>query len=143
MKLNMRANILYSKIIAALFIILISLPNIALSLSPEEKLADPILEERATNLFTKVRCLICKGQVILSSDNNFSFEMRNLIRKKINEGLSDQEIIDFLTNKYGNDILNSPKFSNYNEIIIWLLPIVFVIVFTLIYIIRTKKLYSN
>ncbi len=139
MKLNMRVNISYSKITIIFLIIISIIPNIAFSLSPEEKLDNPILEERAIKLFSKIRCLVCQGQVILSSDNNFSYEMRKLIRNKIDKGLTDKEIINFLTDKYGDDILNSPEFSNYNEIIIWLLPIIFI----LISIIIARKLYFN
>jgi cytochrome c-type biogenesis protein CcmH len=134
----MRANISFSNI-TIIFLIISILPNIAFTLSPEKKLDNPILEERAIKLFSKIRCLVCQGQVILSSDNNFSYEMRKLIRNKIDEGLTDREIINFLTNKYSNDILNSPEFSNYNEIIIWILPLFFM----LISIIITKKLYFS
>lgn len=79
----------------------------AFALSVEQRLEDEKMEERARNLFLEVRCLVCNGQVIENSDSEFSFQMRALIREKIREGKSDEEIKEELSAKFGSDILTS------------------------------------
>jgi len=87
----------------------------AYALSPESRLNDEKLEERAMNLFLEVRCLVCNGQVIENSDSEFSFQMRKLIREKIAEGKSDEEIKSELVEKFGDDILTT---SNSSKLVI-------------------------
>ena len=89
--------------------------------SPEKRLADEKLETRARNLFLQVRCLVCNGQVIESSDTEFSFGMRELIREKISEGKNDEEIKDALKKEFGENILteiDGKKRAN----LLWILP---------------------
>lgn len=75
------------------------------ALSPEKRLVDENLEQRAVALFKQVRCLVCQGQVIESSDTEFSASMRELIRKKISAGEKDAEIKTQLITEFGEDIL--------------------------------------
>jgi len=93
------------------------------ALSPEKRLENEQLETRARNLFLKVRCLVCNGQVIENSDTEFSLEMRKLIRKKITQGLSDKEIKKQLVQTFGNDILIDS--STKNSMFLWILPMIF------------------
>ncbi len=96
----------------------------SLALSPENHLADEAQEQRAMKLFLEVRCLVCEGQVIESSNTDFSFEMRKLIRQKISDGHSDQKIRDDLIAEFGEDILISSNFSKSHKLL-WLLPLGF------------------
>ena len=69
-----------------------------------------------------LRCLICQGQSIYDSDSDFANSIKILIDRKINEGQNENQIYDFLKNKYGEWILYDPKF-NKNTYFLWLLPI--------------------
>lgn len=91
------------------FAIIIFLSINAQALSPEERLPDLAQEERAMQLFLEVKCLVCSGQSIESSDTEFSFEMRKLIRQKISEKKSDQEVRDELVKQFGDDVLFSSQ----------------------------------
>lgn len=92
---------------------------------PEDHLPDPE-EKRAQALFLEVKCPICAGQVIESSDSEISRELRKLIRTKISEGNSNEEIKSYLINKFGDDIIISPSI-NLSTIFLWLLPLIFAI----------------
>ncbi len=92
------------------------------ALSPEPRIADETKEKRAMELFLEVRCLVCEGQVIENSDTAFSFEMRKLIRRKILEGKTDNQIKADLIEEFGEEILTSNKKSDF---LLWLLPIIF------------------
>ena len=114
-----------SCLIALFFpLFLLSPCSTSFALSPENHLSDDAQEQRAMKLFLEVRCLVCEGQVIESSNTDFSFEMRKLIRQKIADGKSDQEIRDELIAEFGEDILVSSSFGG-NHTLLWLLPIGF------------------
>ncbi len=106
----------------AVFFLLFSLS--AHAFSPEERLTDEALEQRAMNLFLQVRCVVCGGQVIENSNSEFSFGMRKLIRQKIANQKSDVEIKAELVEKFGADILTEPSVKN-GGFLLWFLPIFF------------------
>ena len=69
-----------------------------------------------------LRCLICQGQSVYDSDSEFANSMKVLVDKKLNDGLSENQIYDFFKEKYGQWILYDPEL-NKNTYILWLLPI--------------------
>jgi len=119
------------------FLLLFITTNSVLALRVEEKLPAK-QEDRAINLFLKVRCLVCNGQVIENSDADFAFEMRKLIRKKITQGTTDQEIRNYLTTNFGEEILTDldSKKENY---ILFLAPLFFSLTLGIILIRQRKK----
>tara|TARA_B100000902_G_scaffold101878_1_gene104199 strand:+ start:10112 stop:10471 length:360 start_codon:yes stop_codon:yes gene_type:complete len=75
------------------------------------------------NKITKnLRCLICQGQSVYDSDSDFAISLKIVVKNKIEEGLSEKEIYNFLTEKYGQWILYEPKL-NKNTYILWFLPL--------------------
>ena len=94
------------------------------SIEPEEFLKNPDQELRARNISKNIRCLICQNQSIDDSSSELAQDLRILIRDKIKEGLSDEEIYIFLSNRYGDFILLKPplKISTY---LLWILPSIF------------------
>jgi cytochrome c-type biogenesis protein CcmH len=76
--------------------------------SPDELLADPAQEERARDLSKRLRCLVCQNQSIDDSDADLARDLRTLVRERIRAGDSDEEIIAFLTARYGDFILLRP-----------------------------------
>ena len=69
-----------------------------------------------------IRCLVCQGQSIYDSQSDFAISLKLMINKKIEEGYTEKQIYDYLTNQYGEWILYDPKF-NKNTFFLWLLPI--------------------
>ena len=84
------------------------------------------LNAKTENLNDKItknlRCLICQGQSVYDSDSEFANSLKMLVEIKLNEGLSEKQIYDFLKNKYGDWILYNPGFTK-NTYFLWLLPI--------------------
>jgi cytochrome c-type biogenesis protein CcmH len=68
-----------------------------------------------------LRCLICQGQSVYDSDSEFANSMKVLVDKKLQEGLSENQIYDYFKKKYGEWILYDPEL-NKNTYILWLLP---------------------
>ena len=69
-----------------------------------------------------LRCVICQGQSIYDSQSDFAVSMKLLINKKIEQGLSEKEIYEFLKDKYGEWIVYDTGF-NKNTFILWGLPV--------------------
>ncbi len=69
-----------------------------------------------------LRCLICQGQSVYDSDSQFANSLKLVIQKKIENGFSEDQIYNFLTEKYGEWILYDPKF-NKNTYLLWFLPL--------------------
>ena len=80
-------------------------------------------EIKFQNKITKnLRCLICQGQSIYDSDSEFAISLKLVVKNKIDEGFTEEEIYKFLTKKYGEWILYDPQF-NKNTYFLWFLPI--------------------
>jgi cytochrome c-type biogenesis protein CcmH len=69
-----------------------------------------------------LRCLICQGQSVYDSDSEFAISLKLVVDEKLNEGLSEIEIYDFLKDKYGQWILYDPGL-NKSTYLLWLLPL--------------------
>tara|TARA_B110001452_G_scaffold167984_1_gene140369 strand:- start:155 stop:514 length:360 start_codon:yes stop_codon:yes gene_type:complete len=80
-------------------------------------------ENEPHNKITKnLRCLVCQGQSVYDSDSEFATSLKLLVQNKIKQGLSDEQIYNFLTDKYGEWILYDPKL-NKNTYLLWFLPL--------------------
>ena len=76
---------------------------------------DPVLEERLMNLSRELRCLVCQNETLADSRADLAVDLRNEIREQMKAGKTDQEIIAFLTARYGDFVLYRPpvKASTY------------------------------
>jgi cytochrome c-type biogenesis protein CcmH len=80
-------------------------------------------ENDKRNKITKnLRCLICQGQSVYDSDSEFANSLKIVVDKKLEEGLSEDQIYEYFKIKYGEWILYDPGL-NKNTYILWLLPI--------------------
>ena len=70
---------------------------------------DPVLEERVMNLSRELRCLVCQNETLADSRAELAVDLRNQIREQMKAGKSDQEILQFLTARYGDFVLYRPR----------------------------------
>ena len=92
------------------------------AVQPDEILPDTKLEERARHLSRELRCMVCQNQSIDDSDAPLARDLRLLVRERIKEGDSDQQVLDFLTARYGDFVLLKPPF-NPRTALLWALPL--------------------
>ncbi len=83
----------------------------ALAVEPDEILDDPALEGRARELSEDIRCLVCQNESIDSSNAELAKELRILVRERLVAGDSDQEVLDYLVERYGDFVLLNPPFK--------------------------------
>ncbi len=83
----------------------------ALAVEPDEILDDPVLEGRARELSEDIRCLVCQNESIDSSNAELAKDLRILVRERLVAGDSDQEVLDYLVERYGDFVLLNPPFK--------------------------------
>ena len=81
--------------------------------------ANDILKNK---ILKNIRCLICQGQSVYDSESEFASSIKLIVDRKINEGLKEDSIYEFLREKYGDWIVYDPQL-NKNTYILWLLPL--------------------
>ena len=84
-------------------------------------------EELKNKISKNIRCLICQGQSVYDSQSDFALSMKLVIEKKLNEGLKEKEIYEYLIDQYGQWITYDPEF-NQKTLILWTLPILLFII---------------
>ena len=80
------------------------------------------VNDKRNKITKNLRCLICQGQSVYDSDSEFANSIKILIDKKLDDGLSEDEIYEYFKKKYGEWILYDPEL-NKNTYILWLLPL--------------------
>ena len=109
------------------------------SVEPNEIISNPIYENRARDLSKGIRCLVCQNQSIDDSDSDLAKDLRRIIRKKIIQGDTDNEITQYLVDKYGNFILMKPPLYQ-DTYILWISPLLLMLVgITIMYFTLKRK----
>ena len=102
--------------ILKIFILLFLVTNFS------ELRSDEINDVLKNKILKNIRCLICQGQSVYDSESEFASSIKLIVDRKINEGLKEKQIYQFLREKYGNWVIFDPKLSK-NTYVLWLLPL--------------------
>ena len=102
--------------ILKIFILLFLVTNFS------ELRSDEINDVLKNKILKNVRCLICQGQSVYDSESEFALSIKLIVDRKINEGLKEKQIYQFLREKYGNWVIFDPQL-NKNTYVLWLLPL--------------------
>ena len=87
--------------------------------------------------------MVCQGQTISESNSDFAQIIKDVVNDRVQEGMTEKEIYNFLSNKYGDWILFDPPLKK-NSYILWFLPyLLFVLGGVLIYLAIKKRLAGN
>lgn len=115
------------KFILIFFLFLIIDIDPSLSVEPNEIISNPIYENRARDLSKGIRCLVCQNQSIDDSDSDLAKDLRKIIRKRIIQGETDNEITQYLVDKYGNFILMKPPLYQ-DTYVLWISPLLLMLI---------------
>ena len=80
-------------------------------------------EDLNNKILKNLRCLVCQGQTVSDSNSNFAQIIKSVVDDKVQEGMSEKEIYNFLSEKYGDWILFNPPFKK-SSYVLWFLPYV-------------------
>lgn len=93
------------------------------AVTPDEVLKDPVLETRARDLSSGLRCMVCQNQSIDASDAELARDLRVLVRERLVAGDTDGEVIDYIVSRYGEFVLLKPRFSA-RTMMLWATPVI-------------------
>lgn len=108
--------------LATILLLLFAVVPPASAVNPDEILDDPKLEQRARDLSSQIRCMKCQNQSIDDSDASLARDLRIMVRERLVEGDTDQEVLDFLVDRFGEFVLLKPAFSLSN-LFLWAAPL--------------------
>ncbi len=100
-------------------VLVVCIPFVSYSVEPNEVLSDPVLEERARIISKDLRCLVCQNESIDDSNASLAKDLRILVRERLVAGDSDDEVLDYIIDRYGEFALLKPRSNGFN-LILWL-----------------------
>ena len=69
---------------------------------------NPELEKHVMAISEELRCLVCQNQTIADSNAELAVDLRNQVREKLVQGMSDKDIIAYMVERYGDFVLYRP-----------------------------------
>ena len=99
-------------------------PPVAASPTAQPLFADVAIEARLTQLSRELRCVVCQNEALSDSPAELAGDMRQEIRELMKAGKTDQEVLSFLTSRYGDFVLFRPPFKPVTYLL-WIGPFVF------------------
>jgi cytochrome c-type biogenesis protein CcmH len=104
------------------------------------QLADPDKQKTYESLTSQLRCLVCQNQTIADSHAELAGDLRRQVYEMLQQGKSEQEIVQFMTDRYGDFVLYNPPFKAKTGLL-WLGPAAFLAVglLAVFMIIRSKS----
>jgi len=123
-------------ILAALLVMWLVLP--ALAVNPDEMLGDPALEQRARVISSGLRCLVCQNESIDDSDADLAKQIRIIVRQRLLAGDSDDQVRQYLVDRYGEFVLLRPVFA-LHTLILWAAAPTIIIIGAIVLIIAGRR----
>ena len=99
----------------------------AAAVEPNEMLADPTLEARAREISRGLRCVVCQNESIDESDADLAHDLRVLVRERLVAGDSDQQVIQFVVDRYGDFVLLRPPVKP-ETYLLWASPAILLLI---------------
>ena len=119
----------FKLLIMILFMAVLAVPILntpVFAVEPSEMLKDPVLEKRARVISKGLRCLVCQNQSIDDSNAGLAKDLRILVRKRLTAGDSNEQVVAFVVDRYGDYVLLEPPVKT-TTILLWLSPFLIVI----------------
>ena len=126
----------------AIFIFVIAVSSPVIAVEPDEVLDNPSLEERARQISKDLRCLVCQNESIDESDAALARDLRVLVRERLQIGDSNEEVLQFVVDRYGEFALLRPRIDGVNYLLWWFGPLflIFSIITAVIYVRKLRKI---
>lgn len=127
-----------AKFLLPLFIALVSMLAHAGEAAPAA--ADPVLEARMARITSELRCLVCQNQTIADSQSGLATDLRQQVREMLQRGESEQQIIAYMTARYGDFVLYRPPLRN-STLLLWFGPALLLVagIATLVLVLRRRS----
>ncbi|MBL8644398.1 MAG: cytochrome c-type biogenesis protein CcmH [Rhodospirillaceae bacterium] len=107
----------------ALFIAAVVLSAAAFAVEPGERLADANQEARAREVSKALRCVVCQNETIDDSHAELAKDMRLLVRERIKAGDSNEQVLSYMVQRYGDFVLLKPRMTG-ETLVLWFGPLI-------------------
>jgi cytochrome c-type biogenesis protein CcmH len=97
----------------------VSAPAFAKDAAPAA--VDPVIEARMTRITSELRCLVCQNQTIADSNADLAQDLRRQVREMLHRGDSDEKIVAYMTDRYGDFVLYRPPLK-LTTLLLWFGP---------------------
>jgi cytochrome c-type biogenesis protein CcmH len=98
----------------------------AYAIDTSQAFADPVLQARYEKLTSELRCLTCRNFPIADSNVPLASDLRREVRELIAANKSDEDILKFMTDRYGDYVLYDPPMAP-RTWILWGAPILLLV----------------
>jgi len=122
--------------LAVLALLWLALP--ALAVNPNEMLSDPALEARARTISAGLRCLVCQNESIDDSDADLAHEIRVIVRQRLTAGDSDDQVRQYLVDRYGEFVLLRPVLA-WHTLALWIAAPTILVVGGIVLVIAARR----
>ena len=106
------------------------------ALAQDEPVSDDAVNEVAKDIY----CPVCENTPLDVCATQACADWRELIREKLGEGQTREEIFNYFARQYGDGVLANPPSRGMNLVILWVLPVVLILVGALIFMAYIRKL---
>lgn len=100
--------------------------------------ADPVLEARMLAITAELRCLVCQNQTIADSHADLAIDLRQQVREMLQKGMTDKQISDYMTDRYGDFVLYRPPFKS-TTALLWIGPGVMLVLGLLVLVLVLRR----
>lgn len=114
------AKSLLSLLAGGLAMVLMASASLAMAAAPAKP--DPLLDEHVNRLTAELRCLVCQNQTIADSQADLAMQLKREVRQQLAGGASDQQVRDFMVQRYGDFVLYRPP-VNKATFLLWAAPV--------------------
>ena len=111
----------------ALLVLLALLSGAASAKEAAPTAEDVVVEKRMVAISEELRCLVCQNESLSGSQADLAKDLRREIREQIQEGRSDQEILDFMVGRYGDFVRYRPPLKG-TTLMLWFGPFALLLV---------------
>jgi len=124
---------------ALLLAMLLASAGTALAIDAEDAFDDPVLQQRYEKINRELRCLVCQNQTIADSNATLAQDLRREVRDMIAAGQTDDQIRDFMIERYGDFVLYRPRMTAGN-FLLWAAPVLLLVIgaFVLVRVVRRR-----
>lgn len=99
---------------------------------------DPIAHSRVVEVSEQLRCLVCQNQSIAESNAELAVDLRNQVIEQVKAGKTNEEIVDYMVERYGDFVLYKPPFKS-STLVLWLGPVALFVIGLLAFWINVRR----
>lgn len=100
--------------------------------------SDPALEARVLGIAEELRCLVCQNETIAASHADLAVDLRKQIRVQLQAGQTQQQILDFMVERYGDFVLYRPPFQA-RTLLLWLGPFALLAIAVAVLVVNVRR----